>query len=93
MLERALELDINYWDTAHSYGNSEELIGPVLEKHRKEVFMVSKSRMATYDDFMKEFEGSLKNLRTDYLDLYFMHNWQPTKGDASPKAREGAFKP
>ncbi len=92
MLERAVELGINYWDTAHSYGNSEELIGPVLEKHRSEIFMVSKSRAATYDEFMKEVEGSLKNLRTDYLDLYHMHNWQPTRGDATPQAREGAFK-
>jgi len=92
MLERALGLGINYWDTAASYQNSEELIGPVLEKHRKEVFMVSKSGAKTYDDFMKEFESSLKNLRTDYIDLYHMHNWQPKKGDTSPKAREGAFK-
>lgn len=92
LLERALELGINYWDTASSYGNSEELIGPTLEKHRKDVFMVSKSRAAAYDDFMKEFEGSLKKLRTDYIDLYHMHNWQPNRGDDSPKARAGAFK-
>lgn len=92
LLERALELGINYWDTAASYKNSEELIGPTLEKHRKEVFMVSKSSKNTYDDFMREFEGSLKKLRTDYIDLYLMHNWQPKKGDTSPKAREGAFK-
>ena len=41
---------------------------------------------------MKELDTSLKNLRTDHLDLYHMHNWQPEKGDTSPKAREGAFK-
>lgn len=92
LLERALELGINYWDTARSYGGSEELIGPVLEKHRKEVFMVSKSRAASYDGLMREFEASLKSLRTDYLDLYHLHNWQPGRGDDSPKAREGAFR-
>ncbi len=92
ILERALEFGINYWDTAHSYKGSEELVGPVLEQRRSEVFMVSKSSTKTYDDFMFELEGSLKRLRTDYLDLYHMHNWQPEKGDTSPKAREGAWK-
>ena len=92
MLERALDFGINYWDTARAYQNSEVLIGPALEKHRERVFMVSKSGAKTYDDLMKELETSLKNLRTDHLDLYHMHNWQPKKGDTSPKAREGAFK-
>lgn len=92
MLERALDFGINYWDTARAYQNSEELIGPVLEKRRSEVFMVSKSAAKTYDDLMRELETTLKNLRTDHLDLYHMHNWQPKKGDTSPKAREGAFK-
>lgn len=92
MLERALDFGINYWDTARSYQNSEELMGPVVEKRRKEIFLVSKSSTKTYDTFMKELEGSLKALRTDHIDLYHMHNWQPNKGDTSPKAREGAFK-
>ena len=39
MLERALALGINYWDTARGYKGSEELIGPVLEKHRDQVFI------------------------------------------------------
>jgi aryl-alcohol dehydrogenase-like predicted oxidoreductase len=92
VLERALDFGINYWDTAASYGNSEELIGPTLEKRRDEVFMVSKSAMKTYGEFMKELENSLTRLKTDHIDLYHMHNWQPKKGDTSPKAREGAFK-
>jgi aryl-alcohol dehydrogenase-like predicted oxidoreductase len=92
MLERALDFGINYWDTARDYQGSEELIGPVLEKRRSEVFMVSKSGAKTYDDLNRELEVTLKNLRTDHLDLYHMHNWQPKKGDTSPKAREGAFK-
>ncbi len=92
IVSRALDFGINYWDTARAYKNSEELIGPVVEKRRKEIFLVSKSTARTYDDFMRDLETSLKNLRTDHLDLYFMHNWQPLKGDTSPKAREGAFK-
>jgi aryl-alcohol dehydrogenase-like predicted oxidoreductase len=92
MLKRALDFGINYWDTARSYGDSEELIGPVLKERRNEVFMVSKSSEKTYDGLMNELEGSLKRLQTDHLNLFLMHNWQPQKGDTSPKAREGAFK-
>ncbi len=92
IVSRALDFGINYWDTARAYKNSEELIGPVVEKRRKEIFLVSKSATKTYDEFMREIETSLKNLRTDHIDLYHMHNWQPEKGDTSPKAREGAFK-
>lgn len=92
ILERALDFGINYWDTAYSYTGSEELIGPVLKERRDEVFMVSKSSAKTYDTLMKELESSLKRLRTDHLDLFLMHNWQPNKGDTSPKAREEAFK-
>lgn len=92
ILERALDFGINYWDTAHSYAGSEELIGPVLEQRRSEVFMVSKSSTKTYDDFMFELEDSLKRLRTDHIDLYHMHNFQPKKGDTDAKAREGAWK-
>lgn len=92
LLERALDFGINYWDTARSYQGSEELMGPVVEKRRKEIFLVSKSAAKTYDDFLKELETSLKNLRTDHIDLYHMHNFQPAKGDTDAKAREGAWK-
>ncbi|MDF7823956.1 aldo/keto reductase [Pontiellaceae bacterium B12227] len=92
ILERALDFGINYWDTAYSYKGSEELIGPVLKERRDEVFMVSKSNQKTYDTLMRELEGSLKRLQTDHLDLFHMHNWEPKKGDTSPKAREEAFK-
>ncbi len=92
LLERALDFGINYWDTARGYEGSEELMGPVVEKHRKEIFLVSKCGAKTYDDFMSMLEVSLKNLRTDHLDLYHMHNFQPEKGDTDAKAREGAWK-
>lgn len=92
IVTRALDFGINYWDTGRSYANSEELIGPVVEKRRKEIFLVSKSLTRSYDEFMRELDASLKMLRTDHLDLYHMHNFEPKKGDTSPKAREGAWK-
>ena len=73
ILDRALAHGINSWDTARGYANSEELIGPTVAKRRQEIFLVTKSGRRDYDGFMRDFETSLKNLQTDYVDL--MHIW------------------
>jgi len=77
ILHRALSYGINYWDTARPYANSEVLIGPVVEKVRDKIFLVSKSPSRDYDGFKADLETSLKNLRTDHLDLYHIHNLNP----------------
>jgi len=77
ILHRALGYGINYWDTARPYANSEVLIGPVVEKVRDRIFLVSKSPSRSYDGFKADLETSLKNLRTDHLDLYHLHNLNP----------------
>ena len=92
IVERALDFGINYWDTARAYSKSEELIGPVVEKRRKEIFLVSKTGAKDYDGYMRDLELSLKNLKTDYLDLYHLHNFNPGAGDTDAKAREGAYR-
>ena len=91
IVERALDFGINYWDTARAYKNSEELIGPVVERRRKEIFLVSKSAERDYDGFMREIEISLKNLKTDHIDLYHMHNLDPKK-DSVSVLEKGAFR-
>ena len=80
LLNRALDLGVNYWDTARVYGKSEELIGPVVERRRKEIFLASKSRDRTYDGFMRDLERGLNLLKTDHLDIYFLH-WLDPKAD------------
>lgn len=87
ILHRALSYGINYWDTARSYGNSEILIGPVVEKARKEIFLVSKSGSRDYSGFKADLETSLNNLRTDHIDLYHIHMLDPSK-DTDLKAIE-----
>lgn len=77
LLNRALDLGVNYWDTARVYGDSEELIGPVVEKRRKDIYLVSKSRDRSYDGFMRDLEKGLKLLKTDYLDIYHLHWLNP----------------
>jgi len=90
LLNRALEHGINYWDTSRGYGPSEEMIGPVVEKNRDRIFLVTKSRGRDYDDFMRDVEVSLKNLRTDYLDI--LHMWNLSANEDLDRMERGAFK-
>jgi aryl-alcohol dehydrogenase-like predicted oxidoreductase len=87
IINRAIDLGINYVDTAAAYGrttptitkpdamgHSERNIGQVMKTRRKEVFLASKTNDRTYDGSMRLLEKSLKNLQTDHLDLWQIHN-------------------
>ena len=74
LLESALAKGINYWDTARSYGPSEGMIAPVLERNRNRVFVASKSDARDYEGFKRDLERSLQVLRTNYIDLYQLHD-------------------
>jgi hypothetical protein len=70
---RALDLGINFLDTARGYGDSEAKIGPVLKRRRDQVYIATKTGKRTAREAMGELETSLRNLQTDYLDLYQAH--------------------
>jgi len=87
IINRAIDLGINYIDTAAAYGrasatisradamgHSERNMGQVMKYRRKEVFLASKTNDRTYDGSMRLLEKSLKNLQTDHLDLWQIHN-------------------
>lgn len=81
LIHYAADNGINYFDTAFTYhgGNSENILGEALEmgSRRKDVMIVTKqpfSVMKTRDDIRKNLESTLKKLRTDYLDVYLIHN-------------------
>jgi uncharacterized protein len=78
IVNRAIDLGINYIDTAAAYGNgiSQKNIGRVLKTRRKEVFLASKTHDKTYDGSMRLLEESLKSLNTDHLDTWQLHNIQ-----------------
>ncbi|WP_200858723.1 aldo/keto reductase [Candidatus Desulforudis audaxviator] len=73
VINRALDLGVNYIDTAPTYGNSESNIGEVMRYRRNEVYLASKTLDRSRDGTMQLFEQSLKRLQTDYLDLYQLH--------------------
>ncbi len=74
----ALDLGINYFDTAESYswGESETTIGRALKGKRHKVYIASKTHAGPSDkkeSMMSSLEASLKKLQTDYVDVYFNH--------------------
>ncbi|MBH8572167.1 aldo/keto reductase [Nostocaceae cyanobacterium CENA369] len=74
IIEKALELGISYFDTAASYGPSEDYLGKVLPPHRSKLFLTSKTDKRDRDGAWRELERSLKRLNTDYLDLWQLHH-------------------
>lgn len=74
IIERALELGIRYFDTAASYGPSEDYLGKVLPQHRSKLFLASKTDVRDRDGAWRELERSLKRLKTDSLDLWQLHH-------------------
>ena len=76
IVERALDLGVNYIDTAAQYGSglSQRHIGRVMKRRRKEAFLASKTHDRTRDGSLRLLEESLRLLETDHLDLWQVHN-------------------
>jgi len=70
----AYDNGVNYFDVAPAYGDAEKKLGPALSPYRKKIFLACKTGKRSYIEAKKEFENSLQNLKTDYLDLYQMHS-------------------
>ena len=68
------ERGVNYIDTARGYTVSEAYIGQALEGMRDDFVLATKSMARTKEAMEKDIETSLSNLRTDYIDLYQVHN-------------------
>lgn len=87
LLEAALDLGVNHFDTAtlYGFGKNETLVGSVLKKHRSQIFLASKCGMAGVDGkrvidgrpatIKEQCDASLQRLQTDVIDLYYLHRW------------------
>jgi uncharacterized protein len=75
LVRRAVELGVNYFDTAHTYwnGHSEEIYGKALPEFRKQVFITTKSNKRDRKGAEEDLATSLKSMKTDYLDLWQVH--------------------
>ncbi len=76
IINRAIDLGVNYIDTAAAYGRgiSQQYIGEVMASRRKEVFLATKTRSRERDGALRDLEQSLKSLQTDHIDLWQHHN-------------------
>jgi predicted aldo/keto reductase-like oxidoreductase len=74
LIHEALDLGINLVDTAHNYGRAEEATGQALAGRRDGVFLTTKVWADTAGDARESLEGSLRLLRTDHLDLVYLHS-------------------
>jgi aryl-alcohol dehydrogenase-like predicted oxidoreductase len=90
MVSTALDAGINFFDTANVYGNgiSEQMLGKALNNRRENAVISTKLCFSSSQDInaignsrlsiMREVEGSLQRLGTDYIDLYQVHGFDPT---------------
>ncbi|AYD41176.1 aldo/keto reductase [Clostridium fermenticellae] len=85
LLQKAFYNGINYFDTARAYSDSEEKIGAAFSYIRDKIIISTKTAAQNADEFWKDLEQSLKNLQTNYIDIYQFHNpsFCPKPGDKS----------
>jgi hypothetical protein len=78
IIERALDLGVNYIDTSSIYGGderwSEQYVGKVMAHRRNEAFLATKTKERTRDGSMRMIEKSLQLLQTDHVDLWQLHD-------------------
>ena len=76
VIARAIDLGVNYFDTARGYGagKSEEITGAALKGKRDKVVLASKTDARTKADVFKDMEASLKALGTDHVDIWHLHS-------------------
>ncbi len=87
VIHRALDLGVNYCDSAPAYAGCLDYFGEALGERRKDVFLASKTHDRTRDGSLRLLENTLKRLRTDHLDLWQLHDLR------SPRDLDGIFGP
>jgi aryl-alcohol dehydrogenase-like predicted oxidoreductase len=78
IIERALDLGVNYLDTSSIYGGpdrwSEQYVGRVMKTRRRDAFLATKTKERTRDGSLRMIERSLQLLNTDHVDLWQLHD-------------------
>ncbi len=92
VLDACEEMGINYIDTARAYTVSEEYLGAALEGRREKFIIATKSMSRDYVSMKADIEQSLRNLRTDYIDLYQIHNIRNEEEFALCFGENGAYR-
>ncbi len=91
LINTALDMGINYMETARAYEGSESYYGKALGPRRKEVFLAGKSHARDYAGAMGHLHETLGNMKTDYLDLWQVHDVRTDEDVASIFGPGGAY--
>jgi hypothetical protein len=92
MIRSAYDLGINYFDTARAYGDGEEKLGMALEDVREEVVIATKTHQRTREDAVRaRLKQSLRKLRTDRIDVVFLHGIDDEKTLRQAMKPEGSL--
>lgn len=91
IVDRLEKYGMNYIDTARGYTVSEEYLGRALKGRRDKFILATKSMARDYESMKNDIRTSLKNLQTDYIDVYQIHNIKVTDFD-TVFGPEGAFR-
>ncbi|MBR2831862.1 MAG: aldo/keto reductase [Oscillospiraceae bacterium] len=85
LLRMAYEAGVDFYDTARGYTDSEEKLGEAFDGIRDKVVIATKTGAPNAEGFWRDLETSLRNLRTDHIDIYQFHNppFVPKPGDES----------
>jgi aryl-alcohol dehydrogenase-like predicted oxidoreductase len=74
LINRAIDLGLNYFESARAYSGSESYYGKALRERRKEIFLTSKSHARDRKGALEHLQETLKNMSTDHLDLWQVHD-------------------
>ncbi len=85
LLQKAFYNGVDFFDTARYYTDSEVKLGAAFEHIRDRIIIATKTGAQNAEDFWKDLETSLANLRTDHVDIYQFHNpsFVPMPGDGT----------
>lgn len=85
LLRKAYDHGVTFFDTARFYTDSEEKLGEAFDGMREKIYIATKTAAITPEAFWRDLETSLRNLRTNYIDIYQFHNpsFCPKPGDGS----------
>lgn len=92
VINRALDLGVNFIDTARIYSDSEEKIGYVMKSRGEECYLSSRSPCRDYEGMREDIEKSLKTLNTEYIDLYEPHDVSTIAGYNQLLSKNGGLK-
>jgi aryl-alcohol dehydrogenase-like predicted oxidoreductase len=91
LINRAVDLGVTYCESARAYSGSESYYGLALKERRKEIFLTSKSHARDKKGALEHLHETLRNMKTDHLDLWQVHDVRTDEEVEEIFGRQGAI--